>query len=262
MRLARVIVASLVLAITGCGARAVESQGPNEQDPLRGRTFLSTEVTEAGKPLALLPRTRVSLTFTDDGRLLANAGCNTLTGQVTTGGGVIGVGDGLAQTDLGCEPKRLQQDTWLSKVLNNKPTWRLDGTRLVLRSQETELVLLDREVADPDRPLAGTTWAVDTLVDGQVAGSTPAAATATLRFGKDEVKIFAGCNSGSAGYTPTGDTIRFADAAMTRMACPPDIMRLEAAVLGVLRGEVTVRIQADRLTLTTPSGKGIQLRAQ
>ena len=49
---------------------------------------------------------------------------------------------------------------------------------------------------------------------------------------------------------------------MTRKACPPGIMRLEAAVLGVVEGEVTFEIDADRLTLTHPSGKGLQLRAQ
>ena len=70
-------------------------------------------------------------------------------------------------------------------------------------------MLTDREAAEPDRALAETTWAVDTLVDGQTASSVPAGATATLVFGADRVAISAGCNSGSADYTMTGDTIRF-----------------------------------------------------
>ncbi len=60
----------------------------------------------------------------------------------------------------------------------------------------------------------------------------------------------------------TGDTIRFGTATMTLKACAPGIMRLEAAVLDVADGEVTFAIDADRLTLTHPSGKGLQLHAR
>lgn len=261
MRFACVVVPLLVLVTAGCGERPVEPGAPRDQDPLRGRIFLSTEVTEAGKPRPLVARTRVSLNFTDDGRLLAEAGCNTMTGPVDTAGGRIDVGGGLAMTEMGCDPPRHEQDSWLAGLLGAGPAWRLDGSRLVLSTPDAELVLEDREVADPDRPLTGTTWTVDTILDGQTASSTPAAATATLRFREDMVEISGGCNSGSAAYTVGGDTIRFENAVMTLKACAPDIMRLEAAVLDVVRDEVEIEIDADRLTLTHPSGKGIQLRA-
>ena len=39
-------------------------------------------------------------------------------------------------------------------------------------------------------------------------------------------------------------------------------MRVESAVLDAIRGEVTFEIDGDRLTLTNPSGKGLQLSAQ
>ncbi|MPZ79080.1 MAG: META domain-containing protein [Actinophytocola sp.] len=262
MRIARVVGPLLLLAIAGCGERPVEPGAPQEQDPLRGRTFLSTEVTEAGKPRPLVAETRVSLNFTDDGRLLATAGCNTMTGPVSTADGRIDVGGGLAMTEMGCDPPRHEQDSWLAGLLSAEPTWRLDGSRLVVSSTDAELVLEDREVADPDRPLTDITWAVDTILDGQTASSTPAAATATLTFRKDKVEIFGGCNGGSATYTASGDSIRFENAVMTLKACSPDIMRLEAAVLDVVRDEVEVEIEADRLTLTHPSGKGLQLRAK
>jgi heat shock protein HslJ len=76
------------------------------------------------------------------------------------------------------------------------------------------------------------------------------------------VRILAGCNEGTADYTMTGDQIRFGRASMTRKACDPDIMRLESAVLGVVRDEATFEIDADRMTLNHPSGKGLQLRAR
>lgn len=261
MRFARVVLPLLLLVIAGCGERPAESGAPADEDSLRGRTFLSTEVTEAGKPRPLVARTRVSLNFTDDGRLLASAGCNTMAGVVDTADGRIDVGGGLDTTGMGCEQPLHEQDSWLAGLLGAGPEWRLDGARLVLRTPDVELVLADREVADPDRPLTGTTWTVDTILDGQTASSTPAGATATLRFGEDMVEISGGCNGGSAAYTVSGDTIRFENAVMTLKACAPDIMRLEAAVLDVVRGEVEIQIDADRLTMTQPSGEGIQLRA-
>jgi heat shock protein HslJ len=263
MTFTRVAVVLLLLAaaggLTGCGARAAGPAAP-APDPLRGQTFLLSEATVDGKPHALVAGTEVSLKFTGDGRLVANAGCNTMTGPVTTGDSRLGV-DGLATTEMGCEPARLEQDQWLGRLLQAGPSWRLDGSTLTVRTEDTELVLADREVAEPDRALDSTTWAVDTLVDGQTASTVPAGAAATLEFRADQVVISGGCNGGSANYTVTGDTIEFGNATMTLKACAGDIMRLEAAVLGVVDGAVTFEVDADRLTLTHPSGKGLQLHA-
>ena len=245
-------------ALAGCGARTA---GPGTPEPrLRGQ-FLSGSVTVAGQPHALVARTRISLEFTEDGRLIATAGCNTMSGTVRTGGGWLET-DGLAVTELGCDPPRHAQDAWLAGILGAKPAWRKDGPALTITAGDTDIVLTDRETVEPDRALTGTTWAVDTIIDGQTASSTPAGVTATVRFGDGRVSIGTGCNDASATYTAAGDTVRFGRAVSTRRACRPDIMRLETAVLDVFRDEVTVELDGDRLTLTHPSGKGLQLHAE
>jgi heat shock protein HslJ len=259
MKAVRFALLALVLAVAGCGGRGTPAAGGDS--PLRGRTFLSTTVTEGGKPYQLAEKSRVRLQFTDDGRLIADAGCNTMQGPVNLGGNRIEVSD-LATTGMGCPAAAQEQDGWLTRFLSGKPSWKLDGSTLVVTSPTTEVTFADRKVAEPDLTLQGTRWTVDTVVDGEVASSTPATASASLVFDKDTVAVSAGCNSGSGSYQLTGNTIRIGDIATTRKACEPDVMSLENAVLTVLRGDVTYEIDSDRLILKQPTGKGLQLRGR
>ena len=258
MKAVRFALLALVLAVAGCGGRGTPAGGDS---PLRGRTFLSTAVTEGGKPYQLAEKSRVRLLFTDDGRLIADAGCNSMQGPVNLGGNRIEVSD-LAMTGIGGPAGLQEQDTWLGRFLSAKPTWKLDGSTLVVTSSTTEVTLADRKVAEPDLPLQGTRWTVDTIVDGEVASSTPATARASLVFDKDSVAVSAGCNSGSGSYQLSGNTIRIGDIATTRKACEPEIMSLESAVLAALKGDVSYEIDSDRLILKQANGKGLQLRGQ
>ncbi|HEX2133616.1 MAG TPA: META domain-containing protein [Actinophytocola sp.] len=259
----RVWAVVLVLVVSGCG------QPPDLQHPMGSATveplwdteYVLDEATVGGEPHALVAGTTVTLEFTD-GRLGANAGCNHLGWQASLDGGTLAVDEG-EMTGMGCDPPRHAQDTWLTEFLESGPSWEREGPRLVLRGGDTELVFTDRAVAEPDRPLAGPVWTVDTLVDGQLASSTPAGApAATVEFGKDRLTVFTGCNGGSAAYTVSGDTIEVEALALTRKACAPDIMRVEEAVVGVLDGSVTYSVSSDVLTLEHPSGKGLRLRAE
>lgn len=261
MRVAGLVMLMVVLAACGKPGNASESPEEPPADPLRGHTFLSTAVKEAGVDHQLASGTRVSLQFTDDGRLLANAGCNTLNGSISVAGGKLSGGD-LAMTEMGCAPELMAQDTWLAELLRSEPAWRLDGPELTITSSRTELTLVEREVAEPDVALVETTWVVDTLIDGQTSSSVPAGARATLVFGVDRVTVEGGCNTGSSGYELSGSTIKFDGAHMTLKACAEPLMRLEKTVVDVLAGAVAFEIAADRLTLEHPTGKGLQLHAE
>jgi heat shock protein HslJ len=256
--------AALVMALAGCGSAAEGSgtagPGPTGGVTPQGRTFLSTAVTEHGKPRPLVGSGRIELVFDGD-QLRAHASCNYLSGTVLLAGGRLDVTD-LASTEMGCDPDRHAQDEWLTAFLSARPTWRLDGATLVLRAADTEIRLTDRRIVQPDRALLGTRWVVDTVLDGKTAGSVPRSTEAHLVFRDgDRVEGSTGCNTFSGTATRQGDTVRFSRIAVTRIGCSGDVGRLEAAVLAVLDGPATLRIEADRLTLTRPDGRGLQLRA-
>ncbi|HEU5472404.1 MAG TPA: META domain-containing protein [Actinophytocola sp.] len=250
----------LALLAAACGDPDPAPAG-TDVDQLRGRTFVSTDVTENGQPRPLVPGTSLTIQFTDDGRLLADAGCNKMSGAARIENGAL-VLDELGSTMMACDEARADQDQWLSSFLTGRPTIRLDGANLILTSDKTEVTMLDRTVADPGLPLEGTHWQVDTLMSGDIATSTPSGATATLEFKDGTLNLNTGCNTGSGSYQLLGDKIRFGPIATTKMACEPELMALETAIVTVLDGIVDHTIDADVLTLTHPSNAALKARGQ
>ncbi len=248
-----------LLLVVACGSRAA-SGGLND---LRGRTFLSTGVIENGQAKQLVAGTRIRLSFGEEGRrVAANAGCNHMGGEARVENGRLAAED-LSMTAMGCDGGRSEQDEWLAKFLISAPTVGLSGTELVLANSTTEIRLLDRTVADPDRPLTGTRWIVESIIDRDAASSIPQGAVAHLLVNADSTFTgHTGCNQMGGAAVLAGPTIRFAEVFTTKMACEEGGMRLEQAVLSVLRDAVIYEIEADQMRLRHGSGKGLDLRAQ
>ena len=230
---------------------------------MRGKGFTSTAVTAQGKPRALVDGTEVELRFTDDGRLLASAGCNQMQGPVTLDGGKLTVTD-LGTTDMACPTPGLhEQDEWLAKFLTATPSWRLDGTNLVITGPDAEIVL----AAKASATLEGGLWVVEGLITKDAVSSVPSGVKATFSFEKGHIYVQAGCNGGSTNHTGAreyevdGQTITFDTFTFTAMFCGPDKMAVESAVMKALdRQKFDYKIDGNTLTLTNPSGAGLQLR--
>jgi heat shock protein HslJ len=250
----RVLVAviSVALLASGCGNRSAGQGGSD----VRGKVFTSTAVTEQGKPRALVDGTKVELRFTDDGRLLATAGCNQMQGPVVLDDGKLKVTD-LSMTSMGCpSPDLHTQDEWLSKFLSATPAWRMDGQNLVITGSDSEIVLSQEAPAK----LEGGTWKLESLIQADAVSSVPAGVTAMLTFENGKVVGNAGCNGGQAFYRVDGQTITFEQLVLTAMACGGDKDAVENSVAAVLKGQVTYKIDRNTLTLTNTKGEGIQLK--
>lgn len=245
------LVSAILLGACGSGG-ASGPPGPTDGG-VEGRTFLSTGLE--GRPL--VAGSTVRLTF-QNGGVSANAGCNSMGGPYRIEGDRL-IADELATTEMACDPALMEQDRWLADLLGGA-TITLDGDTLTMENGTVRLTLVDREVADPDRPLIGTRWLVDGLISGGAVSSVPAGVIAALTFSDGRVEVEAGCNTGGGTATVTDTTIGFGPIGLTKMACAPEAMVVEGAVVAVLSGTVEYTIEAGALTLTA-GGIGLMLRA-
>jgi heat shock protein HslJ len=209
---------------------------------------VSVLVTEGGAPKPLASGTKIRLGFSD-GTISASAGCNTMSGSYTIQNGKLVVGE-MAMTEMGCPSDLGDQDQWLADFLGSKPTLALDGNNLMLTSDKTEITFLDREQAEPDQPLAGITWGLTTLLNGDLASSVPHGVSATLLFNSDGTFTFSdGCNAGGGRYAVNGDQLHLSQVVSTMMACTGDKGDVAAAVRAVLDAS-SVQFALDHTTLT------------
>ncbi len=253
--------AFLLSACTGAGGAAspAPSLPPGSPDDtpgrqgLEGRTFLATGAI--GR--VLVPGSRVRVSF-QGGQISAGGGCNAMSGPYAVAGDRLLVRQ-LAMTEMACEPVLMDQDRWLADLFDGA-TIALAGDTLTLAKDGVALTLVDREVADPDRPLVGTRWVVDGLASAGAVSSVPVGVVAALTFADGQVNVQAGCNRGGGAVTVTDATLTFGPIALTKMACEDGVMQVERAVTAVLSGEVRYTIEAGTLTLDAGAA-GLTLRA-
>jgi heat shock protein HslJ len=216
---------------------------------LAGKTYLSQSTT--GITLADGAVLRISF---DDGRISVSGGCNGMGGDVTFEGDAMTVGL-MMSTQMACDQPLMDQDSAVQAFLTAGTTVSVDGDTLVLTGtltgSEATITLLDREVADPDRPLADTAWTVTGVISSDAISSGWGSAVATLTIVDGQAQVNTGCNTGFATVTvdEAAGTITFGPLALTKRMCDDDAMRLEQEVSRVLTGTATYSIEAGSLTL-------------
>jgi heat shock protein HslJ len=249
-----------VTTVTACAQPMAPGAGSSGWP--EGRTFLSTSVTEDGAPKPLIEGTRIELRFAGDGQVSANAGCNHMggTGQLKDGALVL---TDLSMTEMGCPGGRHEQDGWVADFLTGGPRMKLSGDDLTLSNATVTILLTDRRVIDPDRPLTGTRWIVDTIFSGGAASSVPPNGPAILVIDPAGTYLVStGCVGGEVrGRTAVlAGQVRFA--VTEEVPCTGSSNGLDRAVRDFLVGELSYQIEARRLRLLQPDGDGLGLVAE
>jgi heat shock protein HslJ len=243
----RPLVAGLLVTLLTAACGSSSTGGTGSQPPgVEGRTFVGEEV-------------RIEFR---NGEISAWAGCNTMGGDYRIDGDRLVVGE-LAMTQMAC-PDRPDRDEWLSSLLSASPEVGLDGDELTLRTGTETLVLLDREVALPDRALTGTRWQLSTMIEGEVAGSVPVGVEAWIEFADDgTVGYDDGCNIGGGDVEVDGATLRFSDLVATARGCEGDSAVVQAAFGRVVQVGADVGYEIEASTLRLAVGEvGLHFAAE
>lgn len=196
--------------MSGCSGEATDGTS----DQLAGRTFVSESV----EGWTLVPGTEVRLRF-KSGEFLATSGCNSMGVEYGLNDGVLSVLN-LSTTEMGCDSERHAQDKWLMDLLLASPKLKLVEPRLELTTKDARMVLLDREIQSPDRPLVGTLWSGNGFGNGDSVGYSPAATQPTVRFDPTgSVDVSTPCQTGVGSYTVAGATVSFEGLAYDGAPC-------------------------------------------
>ncbi len=258
---------------SGTSTSAGDTPGKSVAQAVTGRTFLSTGAH--GHDLA--PGSTIRIEFGKDGSVSASAGCNQMGGTARWDGAVLTIPN-MAMTEMGCETALMDQEHWFGDLLTAGVTVALTGNELTLAANGVILDLLDRTVADPDRPLVGTDWVLDGIISGTgdsgSVSSIPGGIHATLRIDAERLSFFDGLNG--CGTTPEpgsrieidGNTVHVPDApACTAKGCAiPDggggaPCSVDMSVLG---SDFHYEITGGRLTITglgPTAGRGLTFHA-
>lgn len=253
----------VAVVLTACGGGGTSSSTADDPgsgvltaDDLDGTTYLSASVDGHD----LVSGSRIVLTF-EHGRMLARAGCNSMTGPYGVTDGRLAWTSGPATTQIGCPQDLMRQDQWLADLLTGGVDATLDGDTLTLVSSDVTLHLERERPADASA-LFGHTLTVTDLTTPNTSTAIPEGVrTPTLEIAADgTVSLDTGCNRGSTTATADGDVLTFEPPATTKMACTPPAGAVEQAVLQALDGRVTVTIDGTTATLGNGShGLGVTL---
>ncbi len=230
------------VVLGGCAGETTD--GTSGQ--LDGRTFVS-ELVEGW---TLVPGTEIRLSF-GTGEFSATAGCNSMGVEYALNDGVLSV-LGFSSTGMGCDSARHAQDDWLRELLLASPKLRLIEPRLEVTTNDARMVLLDRELQSPDRPLVGTLWTGNGFGDGESVGYAPMATQPTVRFDPSgNVEVFTPCQTGVGAYTVAGSTVSFDGFAYDEAPCAdPKDQHVSNETLLVLDGSpVSFAIEERSLSL-------------
>jgi heat shock protein HslJ len=207
--------------------------------------------SESVEGYELAPSTIVRLRFRATPEFTANAGCNSIDGSYQLEAGRLVTGE-LAMTEIGCDGNLHEQDDWLLALLEGDPSYELDEPRLTLSDGTSTIVLLDEEVAVPDRPLVGTPWRVTGIVENDSVGAG-AIDMGTLELADDGTLVFeTPCAQGSGTFEHDESSLTLSGVTTTAPMCPSDEVSpmVDEHMREVLAdGILEVEIDAKQLSL-------------
>ena len=246
--------AALLLAVLLLAAGAQPASGGT--DDVRGEWELA-EGTLDGADLLLPPGSGATLLL-EDVEASGTSFCNHYGGTYRVDGDAIAF-ENLGGTEMACAPDVMAAESAYLRALGSVRTVAVEGNILLLTGDDVRLRFVP-VVPVPDSPLEGTEWVLDTVVEGEVAGTT--LGEPVLRVAADgTASASTGCRSITGRWLLDDGALVIDDFLVTGGPCGLDLVRQDEIVSAVLDSAPRAEIQEDRLTLTAADGRGLVYRA-
>lgn len=193
-----------------------------------------------------------TLRFGTGGTLDGTTGCNNFRGTFTSAGDSLTIEVG-PMTQMACtDPAVAVQEQALLAGLPRVARFESRDAGLTL-SDGSGAVLF--EYAEGVTGIAGTAWRATGVNTGTGVETTALTEMLTAVFGTDSrISGSGGCNTFSAAYTESGDSISITGLTATESACAPDVTALEQKYFAALQAATTLEIRGDLLTLRDAGG--------
>ncbi len=249
---------ALTVLLAACGG---DQAGPSDPGPSSGPVvgdWVLTGGSIDGADAPVFPDHRITMTI--NGRTVGgSAACNSYGGEIAMGADGLRL-DNLMQTEMACEePAMTAEATYMAALGRIREIFR-DGEELVARGEGVEL----RFAVLPPPPtaeLVGTSWVLDTVLVGDVAGS-PMGEPATLLLNQDGTfSGSTGCRAYSGEWMEQGDQIVAPSWGLDEETCPAELSSQDDHVVSVIGDGFIPTIEGNLLTLMDPGGVGLVYRA-
>jgi heat shock protein HslJ len=261
-RSATIVLLATALVLAACAEEEVLVSPPGGAS-LPGTRWVVTGFTIDGAGGLLPAGVRLTLDFNDAGGIGGTGGCNSYFGTVTFPEGGIAF-TGIGSTEMACETEVMDREARFFAALGRVTAFTLEDDHLTLTAGDgTVAIDLVPFVPEADRPLAGTTWHLTTLIEGDAASSTVARTEPTLVVDDLAGRISGstGCNQFGGSATFGEGTVEVGDLVATKMACDPAVMDQESFVFEVLDAAATWEIAGTTLRIAAADGRALEFTA-
>jgi heat shock protein HslJ len=244
---------------TGSGAgsgQASPSANPSDRGTPVGAWTLTRGTTASGD-ISLSPDHPITLTI-DAEKVGGHAACNIYGGTVAIDGDAIQL-SAMSMTEMACLDERaMNAEAVYMAALGEVVRWARDGDQLILSGDGVELTF-GLQPPVPDAEIVGTTWVLDTLIQGDAASTV--LGDATLVLAADGTFIGStGCRKLTGSYEISGDAIDFSDVTPTG-DCTHELRGQDSLVFDVLDGGVKATVDGSTLTLMGNDRQGLGYHA-
>jgi len=213
--------------------------------------------TNQGQAVPIVAGSRITLKV-DGTKAGGSAACNIYGGTIQVNGGSVSI-SALSMTEMACQEDLMASEAAYLAALPRVTTVALSGNSLVLSGPQVEL-RYTRVPAVADADPVGTTWILESLINGETVSST--VAQATLQLGDDgRIAATTGCRQVSGTYTMSDEKVQVTLDPYDMIGCAEPLGAQDAHVLDVLSNGFAVSVDGRRLTLSA-GDKGLGYRAQ